>query len=125
MDHGYGEIGQVSNMTCVIEIKQDDWESVSLRFKYSMEYLAVVQRNGTQTIYNNDSLLRPEFSINGSMITAVVSFDLTNFTSDRCSSRQFTLLCSVNMTNGPQIETRADFDIIGKYFYHQVSFVSK
>ncbi|XP_056008453.1 uncharacterized protein LOC125667469 [Ostrea edulis] len=112
MDHAYGEIGQVSNQTCMIEIKKGDWEFVSLKFKESNEDLAVIQSNGSVTIFTTDSLLRPEFNISGSTIKAIVNFDLTNFTSDRCSSRQYTLICSVDMTNGYTFNTSGDFDII-------------
>ncbi|XP_048745133.2 mucin-2-like isoform X2 [Ostrea edulis] len=123
MDHAYGEIGQVSNQTCMIEIKEGDWEFVSLKFKESNEDLAVVQSNGSVTIYTTDSLLRPEFNISESTIKAIVNFDLTNFTSDRCSSRQYTLLCSVNMRNGYIFNTSGDFDIIAPLTEPEVTVV--
>ncbi|XP_062601470.1 uncharacterized protein LOC134263174 isoform X2 [Saccostrea cucullata] len=112
MDHSYGEIGKVVEHTCRIDIRSGEWEQVYLRQSDRQENLAVYLKNGNTVIYTNDSILTAKFEADTSWINASVNFNLTEFPSERCGSRQFEFVCSVQMKHGYFFNTTASFTII-------------
>ncbi|XP_061178383.1 mucin-5AC-like [Saccostrea echinata] len=112
MDPSYGEIGTVVRHTCRINITSGDWEQIYLKQYSSNENLAVRFKNGSTVTYTNDSILTPVFEVDASKINASVTFNLTDFPEERCGSRRFEFVCSVQMKTGLIFNATANFKII-------------
>ena len=116
MDPSYGEIGQIANHTCRVDVSSGQWRSVHLYHQQNDSWteIAMIRKNENGTILTNDSIFTPTFTISGSHINVIVIFNLTNFPSSKCSSRQYPFNCSARLTDESQFDAVANFFIIGK-----------
>lgn len=116
MDPSYGEIGQIANHTCKVDVSSGQWSSVHLYQQQNDSWteIAMIRKNENGTILTNDSIFTPTFTISGSHINVIVIFNLTNFPSSKCSSRQYPFNCSARLTDESQFDAVANFFIIGK-----------